>query len=85
MSAALKTLLDQALALPEAERAELAAHLLRSLDPDDEPALTDDEWREAWATEIERRLGEVRSGEVQLIDGDEAVRRIRARLAARRP
>jgi putative addiction module component (TIGR02574 family) len=78
-------LLDQAMALSAEERAELAAHLLRSLEPDDELELSDEEWREAWAAEIERRLGEVRNGSVKLIDGDEALRTIRARLAARRP
>jgi len=44
-------LLTQALALPEADRAELASRLLLSLEPD-VPDLDHDQ---AWAEEIERR------------------------------
>ena len=50
--------LDEALRLGLAERAELAAELIASLDgePDDDVEL-------AWAAEVERRAAQARSGE----------------------
>jgi putative addiction module component (TIGR02574 family) len=66
-----KALLDQALQLPDDERAEMAALLLRSLD-----AVTDEGAEEAWDREIERRLAEVDAGTVELVPWDEAKRRI---------
>lgn len=50
-------LLAAALSLPEKERAELAGHLLKSLDE-----LPEAEWEAKWVAESERRLEEVRSG-----------------------
>lgn len=59
----LNKLRSEVLMLPEAERAELAHALVKSLDaPDDVDAL------EAWDKEILRRLAEVEAGTVQLID-----------------
>ena len=45
------------MSLPERERAELAGHLLKSLE--EPPA---EEWEAKWLAESERRLGEVRAG-----------------------
>ena len=53
-----------ALQLPRSERARLAERLIASLDED-----TDIE--RAWAEEIERRVGELRSGKVQPIPGEQ--------------
>ena len=50
-------LLEQALSLPEPERAKLAARLLESLDGE-----TQTEIDEAWAAEIERRCAAVDAG-----------------------
>jgi putative addiction module component (TIGR02574 family) len=50
-----QAVLEAALALPEAERAEVAAELLATLGPED-ATLADDEL----ATELERRLEECR-------------------------
>jgi len=61
--------------LSEVERAELAASLIASLDgPADANA------GEAWQREVERRIGEIKRGEVQLIPGDEVFARLRRRL-----
>ena len=60
-------------------RALLADRLVESLDP-----LEDEEIRQVWATESKRRRGEVRSGAVKTISGDEAMARVREALAARR-
>jgi hypothetical protein len=79
----LETLMAEALALPERDRAALAARLLRSLEPDDE-LVTVEESEAAWDEEIERRVQQIRSGSVELVDGDEVLNDARARLAARR-
>ncbi|MFY9316608.1 MAG: addiction module protein, partial [Burkholderiales bacterium] len=41
----------------------------------------DPEVEEAWRLEIERRVGQIDRGEVQLVDGDEVFARLRRRLA----
>lgn len=69
--------------LPEDQRAELATLLLRSLDPDDEPELTEAEWQEEWGREIERRAAEVSNGTATLHDGEEVLRTLRAKLTSR--
>jgi putative addiction module component (TIGR02574 family) len=53
-----------ALQLPRAERARLAERLIASLD---ENAGVE----QAWAQEIERRVTELRSGEVETIPGEQ--------------
>ena len=66
-----KKLLDDALRLPEHERAEMATKLLESLD---EPDLADID--DAWAAEIERRCAAVDAGEAVTSDWSEFRRRI---------
>ena len=39
------------------------------------------EVKEAWRAEIERRLGEIDRGEIQLISGDEVFARLHRRLS----
>lgn len=62
---------DDALALAEDDRAKLAARLVESLDGE-----IDAEAGDAWATEIERRLANIDSGEAKLLSSDEAVARL---------
>jgi putative addiction module component (TIGR02574 family) len=71
--AALDTVLQEALRLPDRERGELVARLLRSLEPDDGDEVGPEEWDKAWSEEIARRVGEVRDGSVELVDGDEVM------------
>jgi putative addiction module component (TIGR02574 family) len=68
-------LLKQALTLSDKERAELASHLIDSLDPTVEP-----DAELAWQEEIARRLEEVESGRVKTIPWDEVQRKGRALL-----
>ena len=75
MSNVLTELKEKASQLSEAERAELALSPLESLDG---PA--DSGVEEAWRLEVERRVGEIERGEVQLIPGDEVFARLRRRL-----
>jgi len=60
MTKATSNLLNKALRLTTAERAELAAELLASLDGEPE-----NEVEAAWAVEIERRVERVRSGQAK--------------------
>jgi putative addiction module component (TIGR02574 family) len=55
-------LLTAALSLPESERAELAASLIRSLDASVDPTAD-----EAWAAEIQRRVASIDDGSAQLV------------------
>lgn len=71
-------LLDEALKLSEAERADLAARLIQSLDPD-----TDTEVDAAWAAEIERRCAALDSGEAVTSDWSEVRQRIEREIFGR--
>jgi len=75
MSTVLTELKERASQLSEVERAELALALIESLDG---PADADVE--EAWRIEVDRRIGEIERGEVQLIPGDEVFARLRRRF-----
>jgi len=71
MNAPAQKLLEDALRLPQRDRAELAASLIDSLDPgvdEDAPA--------AWASEIERRIAELEQGTVKPVPWPEARRMI---------
>ena len=70
-----EALRDAVLALSEAERAKLARDLIASLD-----GPTDDDVTEAWDIELCRRINEVESGKAQLLDVEEVLARIRARI-----
>lgn len=74
----LRKLRSEVLTLPEAERAELARELVKSLD-----APADADVADAWDKEILRRLAEIDSGAAVLIDRDEFRRRMQARLGGR--
>jgi putative addiction module component (TIGR02574 family) len=75
MSDMLAELMRKAFQLSDTERAELALSLLESLDGPADPDV-----EEAWRLEIERRIGQIDRGEVQLIPGDEVFARLRRRL-----
>ena len=68
---------QEALALPDAQRAELAKHLWETLEP-----AVDPEVEAAWMSEAQRRMEELRSGRVQGIPGDKVMARIRQKLPA---
>ena len=64
-----------ALQLASSDRARLAERLLLSLEEDDEIVA-------AWVDEAERRSDAHERGEMQAVDFDESVARLKARLAA---
>lgn len=75
----LSKLRSEALMLPEAERAELAHALVKSLDAPAEENVT-----EAWDKEILRRLAEIDAGTAKLVDREEFRRRMQERLGSGR-
>jgi len=72
MTQTAEKLLSEALALNEAERAELAARLLETLDPS-----TDADYVAAWESELQERIRQLDSGEERTIPWTEARRTIR--------
>ena len=72
-------ILEEALKLPEEERARVALRLSESLS-----GLPDVHAQEAWAGEISRRIARLNDGTARTVTADEALSRARARLAARR-
>lgn len=65
-------ILDEAEQLSVAEREELADRLVESLVRDIPPEI-----QRAHITEVRRRIAEVATGEVSLVSGEEAMRRVR--------
>ena len=61
-------LLEEALALPPEERAELADRLLSSLDPPSQRRID-----ELWAEEVEARLDAYDRGEMEAIPAEKAI------------
>ena len=66
-------LLNNAMRLPDEQRAALAAALIESLDHE-----VDDDDETAWSAEIARRLREVESGQVKTIPWPQARQMIAA-------
>lgn len=73
----LSRLRTEALMLPEAERAELAYELVKSLD-----APADADVADQWDKELLRRLTEIDAVTAKLVDRDEFRRRMQARLGS---
>ena len=77
-------LISDLLALSPKRRAKIAGILLRSLD--DEEEVDEQEVEDAWATEIARRVEEIRSGKAKMVSGEAFMRKLRAKVKrARRP
>ena len=74
MTSTSKKILNEALALPEEDRAALVDALNESLET------PENDLRPEWKAEITRRIEAVERGESRLIPGDEVEARIRATL-----
>ena len=70
----LKPMLD---ALTTEDRHEVMAYLQRL---DAEPELSPDEWEDAWADEINRRVADSKAGNVRLIPAEEVFRELDEKL-----
>lgn len=71
------TLIRDGLALDVDERSVVANALLESIDDTDDASEVDDAWRVV----VSRRLAEMRSGAVEMIDTDELFAEMRASVA----
>lgn len=76
MNIKVEQITESALALPSEARAMLADRLVESLDPAEDGHI-----HRLWATEAQRRLQEVRAGEVKTIPGPEALEQVRRSVA----
>ena len=72
MKTELKKIVDNALLLPTHERAKLANILLSSLDDDSQRDIED-----AWGAELEKRIHDIRSGNVKGIPAAEVFAKLR--------
>ena len=71
MSPKAREVLEQALALDEADRATLAGALIESLETPPEPGA-----EQAWSEVIRRRVAELQSGDVQTVPWSEVRERL---------
>lgn len=78
MTRAARDLLEEALKLDVAERADLAAELLASLDG--EP---DEQVEAAWAAEIQRRMDRIEAGTEKLLPWEDVQRQIDKEILGR--
>ena len=72
------------LSLDRRDRAEVLHRGIQSLDADDRPAEDQAEVDAAWRSEIHRRIDDIESGKVELLDADEVHAQLRATLDAMR-
>lgn len=75
MATTLEQLAKQAMDLPTESRARLADLLVESLEGDELGRI-----EQLWLTEAKRRRDEVRSGTVNTVPGEEALRKVRDSL-----
>lgn len=69
-------LLQKALTLSSQERGQLIDRLIESLDD----VLPEEGAEQAWAAEIRSRVDDIRSGNVEMISGEDVQRRLTRRL-----
>lgn len=74
MTAPVEDLVAQALSLPPEDRARLVERLIASFEPQSAA-------QAAWMQVSKARRDEVRAGKVEMVRGEEALARIRARIA----
>lgn len=79
MAQSLAEIEDDALQLPEEERARLAVRLLASLE---EEAGSPEEIERPWAAEAERRFEELRGGTARGISARDVFAELRAKLSS---
>ena len=79
MKLSAETVLQEALTLPEEERAEIAGALLESLDSAEDPGI-----EAAWRQEVAARVAALETGKVEMTPWAEIRDRFLARLSERR-
>jgi hypothetical protein len=82
MTDSAQQILESALQLSAADRAELIGRLAASLPEEDVLQKMEPEVREAWTVEVRRRWEQFERGEVESIDGEMVFRELYQRLGA---
>ena len=77
MSATLEKVAEEAKGLSLADRSALTRILIESLDGEPAEDLADVE--QAWQTEVEKRVDEIKSGRVKTIPAEEVFAKLRAK------
>jgi putative addiction module component (TIGR02574 family) len=77
MSDLAKKFIEEALLLPNEDRAELVEHLLKSLNI---PAK--EEIDKLWAEEVEKRVREYEQGKIKVLDGEQVIKEIRNKYSS---
>ena len=72
MDTDLQNLANQAFALPDDQRAALAATLIGSLDTQ-----IDEDAEESWKEEVAKRIAEIDRGEVELIPWEQVIAKLK--------
>lgn len=75
MASKTQNVIDKALRLTPAQRAEVAERILASLEPEE-----DQDVELAWQQEIARRVAEVKSGKAKLIPWETVRKQVREKL-----
>lgn len=75
MNARARKIIDEALSLPEEDRALVVAELQESLGPD-----SPEDVQAAWDDELVRRAQMIASGKADLLEGEYVAQRIRAKF-----
>ena len=78
MSATLEQVAEEAKSLSLADRSALTRILIESLDGEPAEDLADVE--QAWQTEVEKRVDEIKSGRVKTIPAEEVFAKLRAKF-----
>ena len=76
MKPTLESVVEEALRLPKEERIDVMKRISESLG---ENFWADDETRRAWVEEAERRVDAVRTGAMEVIDGEQILRDLEVR------
>lgn len=76
-----EAVIEQALKLTADEREEVIERL-RVANAREAP--TDPAWEAGWSAEIDRRIADIREGQVKLMEADEAFARLRAAASRHR-
>ena len=72
MKSEVQSITEKALRLSPSARAYIAEALLESLDFEEDFPISDE-----WITEIQRRCHEIGNGDVELVSGENAMKRLR--------
>ena len=75
--------IEELLALPDDERAEIASALVDSIGGPGQPLAPGESWEDAWLPEINRRLQALENGTAKTIPMEEVLQKLKKKLGSR--